>query len=74
MNDNQEELSIEKICKLLEKSKTDDGTFYGVLYDLYFFIEMAKSIDDLKNGRHITLEELHKQMEELYEGTSRRFG
>lgn len=74
MNDNQEELSMEKICKLLEKAQTDDGTFYGALYDLYFFIELAKSADDIKNGKYITLEELHKHMEELYENTSRRFG
>ncbi len=71
---NKEEVSIEKINELLKKSETDDGTFYGALYDLYLLIGIAKGIDDIKNGRGITLEELHKEMEELYESTSRRFG
>lgn len=74
MNNNQENLSMEKISELLKKAQTDDGTFYGALYDLYLFIGLAKSADDTKNGRTITLEELHKEMEALYESTSRKFG
>ena len=31
-------------------------------------------MDVMKNGRTITLEELHKEMEALYESTSRKFG
>ena len=74
MNYNQEDISMKKICDLLKEAPTDDGTFYGVLYDLYLFIELAKGADDIKNGRTISLEDLHKEMEELYENTSRKFG
>ena len=71
---NKEDICMEKISELLKKSQTDDGTFYGAIYDLYLFIGIAKGMNDIKNGRGITLEELHKEMEELYESTSRRFG
>ena len=70
----KEDIPMEKISELLKKAPTDDGTFYGSLYDLYVFIGLAKSGDDIKNGRTITLEELEKEMEALYENNSRRFG
>lgn len=70
----KEDIPMEKISELLKKAKTDDGTFYGSLYDLYVFIGLTKSVDDIKNGRTITLEELEKEMEALYESSSRRFG
>ena len=41
MSANQENIKIEKISELLKKAPTDDGTFYGSLYDLYFFIEIC---------------------------------
>ena len=74
MNNNQEDFSMEKISELLKKAPTDDGTFYGALYDLYLFIGLAKSADDMKHGRYITLEELRKEMEERHARYSRRFG
>lgn len=74
MNIIKEDIHIEKISELLKNAKTDDGTFYGSLYDLYVFIGLAKGVDDIKNGRTITLEELHQEMEALYESTSRKFG
>lgn len=70
----KENIHIEKISELLKKAPTDDGTFYGSLYDLYVFIGLVKSANDIKNGRTITLEELEKEMEALYENTNRRFG
>lgn len=73
-NNYKDDLSMEKISELLKKAPTDDGTFYGVLYDLYLFIGLAKSANDIKKGKTITLEELHKEMEELYASTSRKFG
>ena len=73
MNNNQEDFSMEKISELLKKAPTDDGTFYGALYDLYLFIGLAKSADDMKHGRCITLEELRKEMEERHARYSRRF-
>ena len=74
MKNNQEDFSMEKISELLKKAPTDDGTFYSALYDLYLFIGLAKSADDMKHGRCITLEELRKEMEERHARYSRRFG
>lgn len=70
----KEDIPMEKISELLKKAPTDDGTFYGSLYDLYVFIGLVKSADDIKNGRTITLEELKKEMEALYASSSKRFG
>jgi hypothetical protein len=72
--DENEIISMEKISELLKKAPTDDGTFYGSLYDLYVFIGLVKSADDIKNGRTITLDQLKKEMEELYDNSSKRFG
>lgn len=69
----KEDIQIEKIVELLKKSE-DDGTFYGTIYNLYVLIGIAKGVDNIRNGHGITLEELEKEMEELYESTSRRFG
>ena len=33
----KEDIPMEKISELLKKAPTDDGTFYGSLYDLYVF-------------------------------------
>ena len=35
MKEEQEKIEIEKISELLKKTQTDDGTFYGLLYDLF---------------------------------------
>ena len=70
----KENISIEKISKLLKESPTDDGTFFSALYDLYVFINIAKGIDNLNNGKTSTLEEFEKEMEELYADNNRRFG
>ena len=67
----KENIQMEKIIELLKKSE-DDGTFYGSIYNLYLLIGIAKGVDDIRNGRGVTLEELHKEMEELYGSTSRR--
>ena len=76
MNENQkkEEIELEKISTLLKKAKTDDGTFYGALYDLYVFIGIVKGVNDIKHGNGIPLEKLKKEMKTLYGNTSRRFG
>lgn len=72
MNIKNENIPTEKISELLKKSTTDDGTFYSSLYDLYVFIGLAKGVDDIKNGKTISLEELEKEMEALYENSSRQ--
>lgn len=74
MNDKQEKIEIDKITELLRKAPTDDGTFYGALYDLYVLIEITKGVNDINHGNSISLEELHEEMEAIYESTSRRTG
>lgn len=69
----KENIQMEKIIELLKKSE-DDGTFYGSIYNLYFLIGIAKGVDDIRNGRGVTLEEFNKEREALYESYSRRFG
>ena len=59
----KEIIPVEKISKLLRECKEDDGTFFDSLYNLGFFISLAKSADDINNGRVCTLEELKKEME-----------
>lgn len=70
----KEDIPMEKIVELLKKAPTDDGTLYGSVYDLYVFIGMARGVDDIRNGRGITLEEFNREMEALYESSSRKFG
>ena len=69
----KENIQMEKIIELLKKSE-DDGTFYGEIYNLYVLIGIARGVDDIRNGRGVTLEEFNKEREELYESYSRRFG
>lgn len=71
---NKEDISMEKISELLKKSQTDDGTFYGAIYDLYLFIGIAKGMEDIKNGRGMTLEESKERMMRKYENYNRRYG
>lgn len=61
-NTEKETFPMEKIVDLLKNPK-DDGTFLDSLYDLYFFIGIAKGLDDARNGRGMTLEEFDKEME-----------
>jgi len=69
----KEDIQMEKIIELLKKSE-DDGTFYGTIYNLYVLIGIVKGVDDIRNGRGVTLEEFNKEREALYESYSRRFG
>jgi len=73
MNIPKENIAMKKIVELLKKSE-DDGTFYGSLYNLHLLIGIAKGVDDIRNGRGITLEEFNKGREALYWSYSRRFG
>ena len=69
----KENVNLDKIVDLLKNSE-DDGTFLDSLYDLYFFIGITKGVDDIRNGRGMTLEEFNKEREALYESYSRKFG
>lgn len=74
MNKNQENIEIKKLIELLKESPTDDGTFYSSLYDLYVLIEITKGVNNINHGNSISLEELDREMEALYESTNRKFG
>lgn len=74
MHKKQEKIKIENLVELLKKASTDDGTFSGSLYDLYVLIGIAKGVNDINQGKGISLEELDREMEALYENTSRKFG
>lgn len=69
----KENIEMKKIVDLL-KEKEDNGTFYDTLYDLYVLLGIAKGVDNIRNGQGISLEEFNKEMEELHESYSRRFG
>lgn len=69
----KENVNLDKIVDLLKNSE-DDGTFLDSLYDLYFFIGITKGVDDIRNGKGMTLEEFNKEREALYESYSRKFG
>ncbi len=69
----KEDIQMDKIVDLLKKAPTDDGTLYGAIYDLYVFIGITKGVDDIRNGRSITLEEFNKEREALYEHYTRKF-
>ncbi len=70
----KEDIKLEKIVKLLEKNSEENKTLYDNIYNLYVLIGIAKGVDDIRNGRGMTLEEFNKEREELYERYSRRFG
>lgn len=74
MNENQEDISIEKISELLKKAKTDDGTLYSAIYDLYVLIGISKGINDINNEKGMTLEESRERMMRKYENYSTRYG
>ena len=69
----KEDIKLEKIVKLLEKNPEENKTLYDNIYNLYVLIGIAKGVDDIRNGRGMTLEEFNKEREELYERYSRRF-
>ena len=69
----KEDVKLDSIAELLRNSE-DDETFLDSLYDLYFFISITKGVDDIRNGRGVTLSELHEEMEAIYESTSRKIG
>lgn len=70
----KENVKIDSICELLRKCKVDDGTFSESLYNLYLFIGITKSVDDIRNGRGMTLEDFNREREAFRESYGRRFG
>ena len=74
MNIPKEDIKLEKIVKLLEQNPQENNTLYDNIYNLYVLIGIAKGVNDIRNGRGMTLEEFNKEREELYEHYSRRFG
>jgi len=56
----------EQVIKVLN-NLPDNSTIEEILYNIYFQIKLAKSEDDIKNGRVMSLEESKKRLKELYE-------
>ena len=73
MNIPKEDIKLEKIVNLLEKNSEENDTLYVNIYNLYVLIGIAKGVNDIRNGRGMTLEEFNKEREELYAHYSRRF-
>ena len=74
MKFSNENIKIDSIIELLKKCSTDDGTFSGSLYDLYVLIGIAKGVNDINQGKGISLQELRTEREALYERNNRKFG
>lgn len=70
----KENVQMGKIVKLLENAPADDGTLYSSIYDLYVFIGLAKGVDDMRNGRGMTLEESRERMMKKYANYNTRYG
>lgn len=73
MNNNEENISIEKISELLKKAPTDDGTLYSAIYDLHVLIGIAKGVDDINKGHGIPIEDFIMEREAMYARNNRRF-
>lgn len=59
---NAKEQVIEVINKMPDNASIED-----IIYNIYFQIKLAKSEEDIKNGRLMSIEESKKRLEELYE-------
>lgn len=71
---NNKQYNLDKISELLKQSKSDDGTFLDALYNLYLFIGVTKSMNDIKNGNVMTVQESKERMMQKYESYSARYG
>ena len=67
-----EDVWVGKLTELYKNSKTDDGTLYGALYDLYVLIEISKGINEIKFGNGTPIEEFCVEREIFYESYSRK--
>ncbi len=71
---NNKQYNLDIISELLKQSKSDDGTFLDALYNLYLFIGVTKSMNDIKNGNVMTVQESKERMIQKYESYSARYG
>lgn len=71
---NNKQYNLDKISELLKQSKSDDGTFLDALYNLYLFIGITKSMNDIKNGNVMTVQESKERMMQKYESYSAKYG
>ena len=70
----KENISIGKISELLKNAPTHAGPFSACFFRFFFVCRNIKKVTKIKNGNGITLEELEKEREALYENYSRNFG
>ncbi len=74
MNKQNENISLKKVSEFLRECPEDDGTFKGCLYNLYFIMNIFKSVDNIENGNAMTLEESKERMRLKYANYSKRYG
>ena len=55
------------IKKTLNQVHLHDNTLYNFIYDLFFFMSLKESEDDIKNGRIMTIEESKERLMQEYE-------
>lgn len=56
----------EFIVNSLKNIEVTEDTLFDIVYDLYVIVSIAKGMDDVQNGRVISLEDFEQEMEELY--------
>ena len=59
-------IKLNKITDLLLNSENDHQTLYSAIYDMYFFIGVAKGVDDINNNRGISQKEFEDERKKLY--------
>lgn len=59
---NAKEQVIEVVNKMPDNASIED-----IIYNIYFQIKLAKSEEDIKNGRVMSIAESKRRLEELYE-------
>ena len=52
MKFSNENIKVDSIIELLKKCESDNGSFLDSIYNLYFFISLTKSVNDIKKGNN----------------------
>jgi hypothetical protein len=51
----------------LSQVNTEENTLYDYIYNLFFFMSLKESEDDIKNGRVMSIEESKKRLMQKYD-------
>ena len=58
---------MEILKESLLQMKEQSSNLYDFLYDLFFYMSLKESEEDIKNGKVMTLEESKERMKEIHE-------